>query len=330
MNFRKFGNSDLMVSEIGFGAWAIGGPAMAGDIAIGWGDVDDRQSKLALHKAMDRGINFYDTADFYGFGHSEKLIGKVFGNRNDVIVATKVGQRIDVEQKIFTDYSYNYIIQSCEESLNRLNRESIDFYQLHTARIESLKKNECIEAMQTLKKQGKIRYWGLSLNTYYPEPEANYMMDKLVGDGFQLVLNILNQRAVDTIIKAGKLGYGLIARMPLQFGLLTGKFNKQTTFSNQDHRSARLSPLILEYSLDALEKVWPFADKYQVTKTALSLNFILNFYDISTVIPGMKTVDQVIKNTSDFVQLTNDDMQMIKEIYVDEYASILELMEKKG
>jgi len=89
MNYRRFGTTDLHISEIGFGAWAIGGPAMAGDIPIGWGDIDDRTSISALKKSLDLGINFYDTADFYGLGHSEELIGKVFGNRHDVIIATR-------------------------------------------------------------------------------------------------------------------------------------------------------------------------------------------------------------------------------------------------
>ncbi len=330
MKYRKFGNTDLRVSEISFGAWAIGGPAMAGNIPIGWGKIDDKQSKLALYKAMDRGINFYDTADFYGFGHSEKVIGAAFGNRQDVIIATKVGQRIDDEKKIFTDYTYDYIIHACEESLRRLDRECIDFYQLHTARIDDLEKSECFEAMQTLKRQGKIRYWGLSLNTYHPDPEANFMMNKLVGDGFQLVLNMINQRAVETINKAGKLGYGLIARMPLQFGLLTGKFNKLTRFSGQDHRSNRLTPDILEKSLEALDSVWPLADKCKITKTALSLSFILSFHEISTVIPGMKTVEQVINNTTGIVPLAHEDLEKIKEIYFQEYTPIVELMEKEG
>ena len=138
MKYRKFGKTNLNVSEVGFGAWAIGGPAMAGDIPIGWGDVNDKTSIEALKKALDLGINFYDTADFYGLGHSEELIGELWGNRDDIIVASKVGHRLDSDDNIYLDYSKEYIIEACELSLKRLKRESIDFYQLHAAKMEHL------------------------------------------------------------------------------------------------------------------------------------------------------------------------------------------------
>ena len=140
MKYRRFGKTDLNISEIGFGTWAIGGPAMAGEIPIGWGDVDDRTSIKALKKALDLGINFYDTADFYGLGHSEELLGKLWSNRKDVIIATKVGHRLDADNNIFLDYSYDYIMKACEDSLNRLRRESIDFYQLHTSSYKTTRK----------------------------------------------------------------------------------------------------------------------------------------------------------------------------------------------
>ena len=193
MIYRKFGKTDLTVSEIGFGAWGIGGPSMAGEIPIGWGKVDDGISVSALKKSFDRGINFYDTADFYCLGHSEELIGNVFGNRQDVIVASKVGHRINNDGTIRLDYSKNYILEACEKSLKRLKRGSIDYYQLHSAKLDHLENGECIEAMEKLKDEGKIRYWGLSLNTFNPFPEAEFLMKKKLCDGFQIVFNIINQ-----------------------------------------------------------------------------------------------------------------------------------------
>jgi len=238
MQYRKFGNTDLLISEIGFGAWAIGGSAMIGNTAIGWGNAEDKISKQAINGALEAGINFFDTADIYGLGHSEKLIGELLGNKKDIIIATKVGN-VSRNEQFIVDYSKEYILKACEKSLKRLRRDTIDYYQLHTARINHLQNGECIKAMQQLQQEGKVRYWGLSLNTFDPFPEAEYLMQQKFGNGFQLVLNILNQKALPILKKANENDYGIIARMPLQFGLLTGKFNVNSKFPVNDHRHNR-------------------------------------------------------------------------------------------
>jgi aryl-alcohol dehydrogenase-like predicted oxidoreductase len=330
MNYRKFGNTNLNVSEIGFGAWGIGGPTMAGDIPIGWGKVDDHQSMEALKIAFDRGINFYDTADFYGIGHSEELIGKTFGNRHDVIIATKVGHRLNDDGSIFLDYSKSHIIDACNKSLKRLNRESIDYYQLHSAKIGHLKDGECIEAMEQLQREGKIKYWGLSLNTFHPELEAEFLLERNLGNGFQIVFNIINQRGLEVIKKSNEMGYGIIARMPLQFGLLTGKFNKDTKFEKNDHRAFRLTPEILSKSLDYLDEVWKKAEQDNISKTSFSLSFILSFSEVSTIIPGIKTPEQAILNTSGLQSLSDDDLNYIQNLYKEKLYELVDLMERKG
>ncbi len=330
MNYRKFGNTDLSVSEVGFGAWGIGGPAMAGEIPIGWGDVDDSESLNALKASFDLGITFYDTADFYGLGHSEELIGRVFGNSEKVVVATKVGHRLTDDQTILLDYSKHHIMSACEASLKRLNRDVIDYYQLHSAKLVHLEQGECVEALEELKEQGKIKYWGLSLNTFNPYPEAEYMMQNKLGDGFQLVLNILNQRANDLVDTAGINGYGVIARMPIQFGLLTGKFKKDTTFDKNDHRYFRLTPGILKESLTALESLDPLVEKYGISKTTLAMSFILAFNNVSTVIPGIKTKSQAVQNTENMVSLEKNDFELIKQLYQEKFSYIIDLMEKQG
>lgn len=326
MNYRTFGNTKLEVSEIGFGTWGIGGPAMAGDIPLGWGDVNDDISIKALRKADELGINFYDTADFYGLGHSEELLGKIFGNREDIVIASKVGHRLDSNNSIYTDYSGEHIINACECSLKRLQRDTIDFYQLHTSKIPDFSNGESIKALEKLKEQGKIRYWGVSLNTYKPEPEANFLFDSNLGDGLQVVLNIINQKSLDIINRAGEQGLGIIARMPLQFGLLTGKFDEDSTFDKDDHRHFRLTPEILESSLNALKEVWPLTEKYNVTKTELSLSFILSFDAVSTVIPGIKTPEQAEKNTRGIIELEEQDREYITSLYEQKFSSVLEKM----
>jgi aryl-alcohol dehydrogenase-like predicted oxidoreductase len=329
MQYRKFGNTELMVGEIGFGAWAIGGNARVGNVPIGWGVVDDEVSKKAIHAALDAGVNFFDTADFYGLGHSEKVLGEVLTDE-DVVIATKVGHR-NVDEKIILDYSQSYIVQACEESLKRLKRDAIDYYQLHSARMQHLQQEECIEAMQLLKQQGKIRYWGLSLNTFHPDAEANYLLERNLGDGFQLVFNIINQKAIDVIKKATANGYGIIARMPLQFGLLTGKFSAAAKFEKDDHRSFRLTTEIIERTLEILEeKVWPFADEEQINKTQLALSFILSFKEISTVIPGIRTPEHVIQNTTGVKRLKNGTIEFLQSLADTDWKPIVELMEKQG
>ena len=330
MNYRKFGNTDLVISEIGFGAWAIGGPALAGNIPIGWGNTDDETSRKAITMALDQGINFFDTADFYGLGHSEELLGKVIGKDREAVIATKAGHRLRNDGSIFVDYSASWIKGACEDSLKRLKRTHIDYYQLHTAKIDHLMEGDCLEALEELKTEGKIRYWGVSLNTFKPEPEANYLIDRRLGHGFQLVFNIINQRAAGIIRKAAQNGYGIIARMPLQFGLLTGKFNVQTKFDKDDHRSFRLPPALLSHSLDQLKKLWPVASGLNISPANLSLRFLLSYPEITTVIAGMRTPEQVLENTSESGSLDPDVKEQLQNLYQDHFHRLVDEMEKTG
>ena len=329
MQYRKFGNTDLLVSEIGFGAWAIGGGAMIGTTAIGWGEADDNMSIKAIQTAIDNGINFFDTADIYGLGHSEELLGKIIGPNKKIIIATKVGN-VARDEKFTTDYSKGYIRKACEASLKRLQRETLDFYQLHSARMEHLLQGECIEAMQMLKQQGKIRYWGLSLNTFNPAPEAEYLLEYNFGNGFQLVLNILNQKALPLLRKSSSKGYGIIVRMPLQFGLLTGKFDKEASFAVNDHRKNRLTPAVIERSNKALTPVWNLCSKYNCTKTQLALSYILSYPEVSTVIPGIRTPSQAALNTSGLFELDKKDQRFIEELEKTEFISVMKLIQQQG
>jgi aryl-alcohol dehydrogenase-like predicted oxidoreductase len=329
MQYRKFGNTHLMASEIGFGAWAIGGGAMIGGTSIGWGDADDSTSRQAIHKALGAGINFFDTADIYGLGHSEIILGEILNNRKDIILATKVGN-VSRNNQFTVDYSKEYIFKACEESLKRLQRDTIDYYQLHTARINHLQNGECIEAMQELQKQGKIRYWGLSLNTFDPLPEAQYLIEQKLGNGFQLVLNILNQKGLPLLKKASEAGYGIIARMPLQFGLLTGKFDINTTFPINDHRHNRLTKEVISSATKSLGPVWELCDKYNITKTQLALSYILSYPEISTVIPGIRTPGHVEQNTNGLIRLDSEDLNMIERAGLSGFASIMQLIQQQG
>lgn len=339
MRYRKFGNTDMLVSEVGFGAWAIGGGAMVGNTSIGWGDADDSVSMKAIYAAMDAGINFFDTADIYGLGHSEELLGKTIATQKDALVATKVGNVARNEQFTF-DYTRDYILKACELSLRRLKRDTIDYYQLHTARLQHLQEGECTEAMHLLQQQGKIRYWGLSLNTFDPLPEAEFLMQKNMGHGFQLVLNLLNQRAIPLLKEAHRNGYGIIARMPLQFGLLTGKFDlsfeasakneDSQSFPDNDHRKNRLTKEIVEACAAALLPVWELCKKYNCNKTQLALSYILSYPEVAVIIPGIRSAQQVTDNTTGLFQLEDVDKKLIEELGSTAFTGTMDLIQMQG
>lgn len=330
MNYRKFGQTDLRISETGFGAWAIGGASKVGQTPIGWGKTDDDTSIKAIRKALDMGINFFDTADFYGLGHSEELLGREIGKNRECIIATKAGHR-NINDTIVFDYTKEYLIEACNQSLRRLKRTEIDYYQLHTARMAHLENGACIEAMNTLQQQGKIRYWGLSLNTFEPAPEADFLMERTWGSGFQLVFNLVNQLALPVMKQAEEKDFGIIARMPLQFGLLTGNINTASVFEPTDHRSFRFNPSIIETTLNILEQqVWPLCKKYNCTPTTLALSFILAHPSVSVVIPGMRTPQQVVQNTIVPVPIEVTDMQMLHDIFETDWKEVVAEFKKLG
>lgn len=315
---------------MGFGAWGIGGPATAGSTAIGWRDVDDRISLAALRRAREVGITFYDTADFYGLGRSERLIGEAFGNDPSVIVATKAGHRLAPEGSITVDYTRAHILKACEESLRRLRRDSIDYYQLHSAKVTHLEQGECVEAMELLHRQGKVRWWGLSLNTFAPWPEAEYMMAHRLGHGFQLAINILNQRARGLAAAAAEAGYGVIARMPLQFGLLSGAFGHTTRFPEGDHRSFRLPAELIETLNRALGAAWDLPAARGMTRTALALRFCVSLPGVCTVIPGIRTPEQAEENGACTGTLPADLMRALCDLYDSNYSALAPRIEAAG
>lgn len=307
---------------------------MAGTMPIGWAGWDREISKRAIERAVDVGITFFDTADFYGFGKSEELLGEVLGSRwGNLVLATKVGHVLAPDGSIQLNYTREHILSACEASLRRLKKDVIDIYQLHSAKLTHLVSSECIEAMQELKRQGKIRFWGISLNTYEPEPEALWMIEHNVGDTFQFVLNIFNQRALVTVLPlAEKKGYGLIARMPLQFGLLTGKFGPDTRFDEADHRSMRLPPELLRKGNELLKRVIPLAEKLNTPLSTIALKFVLVHPAVSTVIPGIKTPEQAEQNASASgpPDIPPIDIEFIHSLFIEEFQSYLEDLRQAG
>ena len=301
MEYKNLGSRGPKISTIGFGAWAIGG--------MNWGETDDSVSMAALNKAIDEGVTFIDTADVYGFGHSEELIAKLIkqhGKKN-IIIATKAGNdfyNANSEDDagygaIKQTYSKEYIIFAAEQSLKRLNVDALDILQLHSPDIDKLERDEPWEALAQLKKDGKILSAGFSIQSF-KETEHAHILDvhhDLI-DSIQVRYNLLEREAEKVLFpKALKYGIGVIVRIPLLFGFLTGKFSKDSTFSADDHRSMNLSPEKIQNYLIQLEKMKPLFDRYpEQTLGQVSLRFCISHHACQTVIPGAKTEKQVIEN----------------------------------
>src|SRR5688572_612463 len=225
MQYRELGKTGIKVSEIGFGAWAIGGSAEAGGAPLGWGRANDDESLAAIRRARDLGVNFFDTADSYGFGRSESLLGIVLSRkRQDVVIATKVGVVRKSTGELQKDFSKQHIFLAVDGSLKRLRSDYIDLYQLHNPTIADLNREEIQEAMDRLQDAGKIRFWGVSITT--PE-EGIEIIKRDWGYALQVLYNVINQAPARELFPLAKQkGYGIIARVPLASGLLTGKYRQ--------------------------------------------------------------------------------------------------------
>jgi len=313
MLFTKLGKKGPKISTMGFGAWAIGG--------MNWGKTDDDVSRKALHKALDMGVTFIDTADVYGFGHSEKLIEEVISERGkgDVIIATKAGNDFYFASKdddsgygpIQQTYTKDYLIYAAEQSLKRLNTDVLDILQLHSPDLEKLERDEPWKALEKLKKDGKIKYAGFSVQSF-KETEQAHLLDRYHNliDCIQVRYNLLEREAEKELFpKAEKYGIGVIVRIPILFGLLTGKFNRHSKFGKDDHRRMNLSAGKLDEYLTQLEKMEPLFEQFpEQTKTQVSLRFCVSHLACHVAIPGAKTPEQVEDNcaASDFGPIPED------------------------
>ena len=291
MKYRKLGKTDISVSEIGFGSWGIGG-TIGGSIA--YGNTEDTESLRALEMALEQGINFYDTAAFYGLGHSESLIGHVFQNvRSKIILATKVGY-ISSDGK--QNFSLPYLKQSLEESLKRLRTDYVDLYQLHSPPIDLLlQEPQIFSTLQDLVKEGKARAIGISSRS--PQ-EALVALQHFSFDAVQVNFNLVDQRVLDVglLDLCKEENVAVIARTPLCFGFLTGQYNQHSTFEEGDHRKRWDAKQLETWSRAGGEFCQVFDTSVRQTPTQMALRFCLSFDGLTSVIPGMLQADQVVEN----------------------------------
>jgi aryl-alcohol dehydrogenase-like predicted oxidoreductase len=297
MQYRELGKTGIKISAIGFGAWAIGGPSEASGAPLGWGRTTDEDSLAAIRRARDLGVTFFDTADSYGFGRSESLLGIVLSRkRSDVVIATKVGVVRTSSGELKKDFSKQHIYVAVDGSLKRLRTDYIDVYQVHNPTIDDLRREEIQDAMERLQDAGKIRFWGVSV--FNPEDGLEVVKQNW-GHVLQVLYNILNQAPAAELFPAAKeKGYGIIARVPLASGLLTGKFRNDTVFSADDIRQNFLTPRRLQDALPRVDEVKSIIGGAARNIAEGALRFVLASDAVSTAIPGARNARQVETNAA--------------------------------
>jgi aryl-alcohol dehydrogenase-like predicted oxidoreductase len=308
MEYRYLGRTGLRVSEIGFGAWAIGGDA--------WGPVEDAASIAAMERGLEVGINFIDTADVYGSGHSETLVAKVLkGRRDQVIVATKgglMGHHRDPKREPVYDRPEK-VVEACEASLRRLETDYIDVYFCHIWWDKHEETEAFMQAFDLLKRDGKVRVVGVSTDSF---PYIEHFNRDGGVDVVQLEYSILNRKAEREILPyLQEHGIGAVIRGPLQKGLLTGKFTPDTTFPEGDMRHNWPNESWYRESLQQVERLRPL-ERPDQTLGQLALRFVLNHPAVSVAIPGAKTPAQVEANAgaSRRPLLSDEEQEIINEV----------------
>ena len=319
MRARRLGKTGYEVSEIGFGAWAIGGS---------WGETDDGESMAAMNAAVDAGVTFFDTADVYGDGRSERLIAALREERSEpLVVATKFGRR--AEQTV-ENYSYANLRGWLERSLKNLEIEAADLVQLHCPPWDAYYTPEVFASCDRLVEEGLIRAYGVSVEKV---EEALKAIEYPNVASVQIIFNIFRQRPAELFFEQARLkDIGVIVRVPLASGLLTGKFGRDTTFSADDHRQFNrhgeefdmgetFSGVDYELGLEAVEQLKALVPE-GATMAQLALRWILEFDAVSTVIPGAKTPEQARANAaaSDLPALSSETMATIAALYRDRIA----------
>jgi aryl-alcohol dehydrogenase-like predicted oxidoreductase len=317
---RTLGKTNYEVSEVGFGAWAIGGS---------WGEsVDETTALAALHGAADTGVTFYDTADIYGDGRSERLIGKFLkerGNEN-LLVATKMGRAGDFIP------TYAQMEKTARESTERLGVESLDLVQLHCLPLEIMR-GEIWQNFEKLKASGLIKNYGASVESV---EEAIFCIENTGCSTLQVIFNIFRQKLIDELFPAAQAAnIGIIARVPLASGILTGKFGINHQFAQDDHRNFNADGQSFNagetFAGVPFEKGVEFAEKIKgitgdnVPLSVIALRWILDFPAVSTVIPGAKNPTQAQQNAlaSQLDRLDAKTHEALRQLYINEIAPLI-------
>ena len=294
MEYRNFARSEQQVSRLGFGAWGIGKTM--------WIGADDRESKKALFKAIEMGVTLFDSALVYGMGHSERLIGEVERESGQkLFITSKIpSKRFEWPAKddstLEESFPTDYIIQTTERSLRNLKRDYLDLQQFHVWNDKWADRDEWKEAVYRLKKDGKVRFFGISINDHQPENGIEAGKTGLI-DSFQVIFNIFDQSPADKLLPfCAENGIAVIARVPFDEGALTGNVRPDTTFPPKDFRNRY-------FRGDRKQQVWERVQKIQEavkdetdSLAEAALRFVISFDAVTSVIPGMRKEQHVVSN----------------------------------
>ena len=315
MQYRELGRTGWNVSASSFGAWAIGGS---------WGTVDDKDSIAALHTAVDLGVNFFDTADEYGDGRSERLLRQLRKDRSEeIIIATKAGRRLDPH--VASGYNRKNLTAFVERSLKNLGVESIDLLQLHCPSPAVFYMPETFGFLDDLVQDGKLRYYGVSVEKV---EEALKAIEYPNVQTIQIIFNIFRQRPAELFFpEAQRRQIGILARVPLSSGMLTGKMTAESSFEPDDHRAFNrqgesfdrgetFSGVDYQAGLEAVDELRTLLPE-GMTMAQFALRWILMFDAVSCVIPGARRPSQAEDNAlaADFPPLSQETMIRVKDIY---------------
>ena len=315
MQYRNLGSTGMQISTVSFGAWAIGGT---------WGPVDDEQSMAALHRALDLGVNFFDTADVYGDGRSERLLARLRRERNEpFFVATKAGRRLP--KQTVKGYSSQNLREWVERSLKNLEVESLDLLQLHCPPSELYEHGEVFQILEDLKREGLIQHYGISVEKV---SEAMRGIQHLGVESVQIIFNAFRLKPAQEFFAAAQArNVGILARVPLASGLLTGKLTPASSFAPDDHRAFNrdgaafdkgetFSGVPLDVGFEAVEALRELVPEGW-TLAQFALRWIGMFEAVSSSIPGAKNPAQVEANMSaaDLPELSQETILAVETVY---------------
>jgi len=308
MEYQRLGLTDLEVSRIGFGCWAIGGH--------GYGNVDDGESIKAIHKALDLGINFFDTADVYGFGHSEEILGKALGSkRNDVIVATKFGVNWEENGRTFKDCSAKRIVEALDGSLRRLKMDCIPLYQIHW-HDEKTPIEHVMEVLLKCRDAGKILHIGCC-NLSKELLSKRCIKREIVS--CQYLYNLAKREHEDVINSSSKdLGISILAYSVIGRGVFSGKYNVGSHFGASDTRAKDNDFLGKQYreNISVANKLKEIGERYGKTSVQVAIRWVLENSNVTCAITGSKTPEQVSENVgSTGWSLDQNDMELIDTVH---------------
>jgi aryl-alcohol dehydrogenase-like predicted oxidoreductase len=322
MRYRRLGDTDVSISEVGFGVWTV---------STGWwGEVDEARSVKLLRLAHEKGINYFDTADTYGSGLGETLMRDAFGHmRESIVISTKIGYDFynhtvrRGQQERPQDWSEDFIRFALEQSLKRLGTDYIDFLQLHNPKMDAVEDDALFELMEEFEKEGKVRAYGIALG-----PKIGWLEEGVKAlrerklDGLQMIYNLLEQDPGRDLIEAAhETNTSLVVRVPHSSGMLEGKYTEETTFAQNDHRRHRPKEWLLE-GLKKVEQLGFLTESGERTLGQAALKFILASPEIASTLPNIYDEEQLEEFSAapETPDLTEEELARVKELYENNFG----------